>query len=232
MIIFENISYEIYITIIIIAFIFWFLSNISLNYLVVIIITIILIYFLYYYLQQLSDIKISSNEYKNIQLDKDIQDRRETNDENFFIDIFPKHIKYLKKNEKLVDIITNLRFITKFNKSIFSDIILKMNKLMKVYIYILSNRYDIVEYIPIFTDIRDSIIEIMYSLILIIPDKIKHIYGINTYDEIYNSTYNFISYSRNMLEILENYGKIHKQLQYIPDNYFKPYNALSKSYFP
>jgi len=231
MIQFEYISNEIYIYILFLALFVFILSKINQNYLTIIIISILITFYAYLYFKQLIEDKTNNLKYKENKLEDDIKERLETNEKIFYIDVFPKNVKYLKKNNELIDIITNLRFIIKFNKTIYSDIILNMNKLMKIYIYILSNRYDIVQYIPIFIDIRDNIIELLYSLFIIIPDKMKHTYGVNTYNEIYNSTYGFIIYSRKMLEILENYGKINNKIVYIPDTKYKPYNSLSDSYF-
>ncbi len=232
MIIFDNVINEIYILIILLALLFSFLSATKSNYLIVIIIIILLSYGLYTYIQQLSEFKDKSLQYKNNTLDNDIKERLETNEKIFFIDIFPKQVKYLKKNDELIKIVTNLRFTIKFNKTRYSDIIINMNKLMKIYIYILSNRYDPVQYIPIFVDIRENIIEILYSLIIVIPNKLRHTYGVDTYKEINNSIQDFTIYSRKMLEIIENYAKIHKGINYIPDTYYKTYNFVKDISFP
>ena len=71
-----------------------------------------------------------------------------------------------------MDILFNIRFIKKFDKTRYSNMIIYMDKLMKIYIYILADRYDINIYLPIFTDTKNSIIEIFYSLIFVVPNKI------------------------------------------------------------
>lgn len=230
---FENIQSELFIAIITLALLFGLFSKIQQTYLIAIIIIIMLSGAVYVFLRKRSTDKTNSLEnYKGL-LNEDIKNRFETNESNFYIDKFPINVKYLKENMQLIDIITNIRFIKKFNKTRYSDIILNANKMMKIYIYILSDRYDAVDYIPIFIDIRDNILQLMYSLILIVPEKLKHTYALDPYQEIYNSIDNFTSYSREMLQVLENYAKIHLKEVYIPDTTFKAYDSqMTADRFP
>jgi hypothetical protein len=227
-----NIYTEFYVAIFTLAFLFFLFSKVNINKLVIVIILILISYALYFYLNTLSANKETNIAYVQNTIDTDIQDRKEVNEKNFYIDKFPKKIKYLKQNTKLVDIITNLRFIRKFNKTIYGDIILNANKLMKVYIYILAGRYDAEVYLSIFTDIKDNILELIQSLIIIIPEKLKHTYGIDTYAEISNSLQEFTQYSQEMLITLEKYAKIHEKKVYIPDTKWKAYNVAKEMFFP
>jgi len=229
---FENVYTEIYIIMIILALLFFLFSNVSINRLIIVIIILLISYALYFYLQRVSKDKESNIAYVQNTLDTDIKDRAEVSEKIFYIDKFPKKIKYLKENKKLVDIITNIRFIKKFNKTRYGDIILNANKLMKVYIYILAERYDVEIYLPIFTDIRDNILELMNSLIMVIPEKLKHTYGLDTYAEIGNSLRMFSEHSNEMLRTLEKYAKIHVKKVHIPDNKWKAYNVASESNYP
>lgn len=232
MIVFNNIYKEFYIILIVLSVLFLLVSKIPNNYLMVIIIIMMLSYIAYTYINDVSEKKENSEEYKQNTLDKDISHRNESNENTFFIRKFPKHLKYLKHNDKLIEIITNIRFVKKFSKTRYSDILLNLNSLMKIYIYVLSGRYNAVDYIPLFVDIRDNIIELMNSLIIVVPKTMKHVYGLNAYDEIYTSIDSFLLESRNMLIILERYATIHMGELFIPDNKYKPYNALSKISFP
>lgn len=227
---FEYVFTETYIFIFLLAVSFYILQNIKSNKLIALIIICILIYVIYLYLRQVANDKATNLNYQENTLDDDIKDRENTNENIFYIDKFPKTVKYLKENEDLMKIVTNLRFVIKFNKTRYSDIILNMNKIMKIYIYILSDRYDAVQYIPIFTDIRDNIIEIMYSLFIIIPPSLKHTYGLNPHTEIYRSVNDFMILSRNMLKILEKFAIIHNEYEYIPDNTYRAYNAKTSSF--
>lgn len=232
MIKFNNIYIEFYIFAFILAVIFYLFNNIKTNYLISIIIIILLGIGIYVYLDDLSTQKDVSLKYIENTLDNDIRERKETNEKLFYIDKFPKKVKYLKENKELMDIVTNLRFTIKFNKTRYSDLILNMNKMMKVYMYILAGRYDPVQYIPVFTDINDNIIEIMYSLFVIIPDSLKHIYGLDPHTEIYRSIYDFMIQSRKMLHVLEKFAIVHNGAVYVPDSTCKPYNSIAGRYFP
>jgi hypothetical protein len=232
MIKFDNIYNEIYIFAILLAIVFAVFSNIKTNQLISVIIVILLSIGIYTYLQSLSQQKDVSLQYKENILDNDIKERILTNEHIFYIDKFPKKVKYLKENKTLMEIVTNLRFTTKFNKTRYTDIILNMNKLMKIYMYILADRYDTSQFIPIFIDIRENIVEIMYSLFMIIPTTLKHTYGLDPHQEIYNSIYNFNIESRRLLEILEKFDKIHNNSVYVVDTTYRPYNSVIKQFFP
>lgn len=215
-----------YYYIIILSLIYFIISKFDVKILISIIIILFIGYTLYNYILK----KEEENELKNLTDDKklqdDVKDTIEISSSIFYININPNNIKYLKENDELVKIINNIRFIKKFNKSVFSEIIIFSNKLMKIYIYILSDRYDTYTYQPLFIDIRNKIIEILYSLIFLIPDKFKHIYGLDPYEEINKTTKDFIILSRNMLNIIEKYGKIEKNILYLQDSKYKTYNIV------
>lgn len=227
----NNVIFETYLLIFVLAVMFYLLSKIQTNYLIVIIIICMVGVIVFVYLQNLS--KERTNSLVNIEtaLDNDIKDRTETNEKIFYLDKFPKNVKYLKQSHELVDIITNLRFTLKFNKTRYTDVILNMNKLMKIYIYILSDRYDVIQYISLFTDIRENIIELMYSFFMIIPANLKHTYALDPHTEIYRSINDFMIHSRSMLQTLEKFALIHNKNLYIPDSAYKPYDA-NFAYFP
>lgn len=232
MILFNNIYKEFYIILIILSIIFYYISKINQNKLLALIVIILIIYYVYIYLNDISIKKEDDIEKNEISIIKDVIGRKEISNENYYIKKFPKNIKYLINDDNLMNIITNIRFVRKFDNAKYTDIILLMDTFMKIYIYILSDRYDAEVYIPIFMDIRYSILEILYSLIIVVPDKLKHIYGLDTYKEINKSIEEFLKYSRNMLTILENYGKIGKGIKYIQDNKYRPYNILESHKMP
>jgi hypothetical protein len=232
MIKFNNIHYELYIIIILLAFAYFALTNFKIAHLLAIIIIIIIAIFIYYYLDNLSNNKDINVDYKENTLDNDIKDRDKIFNENYYLYKFPKKIKYLKEDDMLVDIITNIRFTILFNKSRYTDIILNMEKLMKIYIYILADRYDANTYIPIFIDIRNNIIEMLYSMFLLVPNSMKYTYNLNPHQELYKSIDDFILYSRELLETIEKYAVIHKKKVYIPDTKYRTYNSTSVNTFP
>lgn len=228
----ENVHAELYLVFLLLAFLFFSFANIKINHLIIIIIIILISYVIYFHLKNISDEKDVSTSYKENTFDNDIKDREDVHEKIFYLDKFPKNCKYLKENQKLMDIVINIRFIKQFSKSRYSDIILNMNKLMKIYMYILSDRYDAVLYIPLFIDIRDNILELMYSLVMIVPEKLRHTYALNPQEEINKSIRDFTEYSKEMMQILENYAKIHHNVLYVPDTNLRTYNIAQQSFYP
>ena len=199
-------------------------------------IALIIIIIFYYHID--NNIKQANATKKNREedivdnIDKGIDTIKELNTNNFNININTGNIKFLKKNKEFLDIIHNLRFVKKFDKTRYNNLIIYMNKLMKIYIYILSDRYDIYIYIPIFNDIVNDILEILYSFVFVVPDRFKHIYGFNPSEEIDKSIVDFRTKLEKMLIVLNNYGKIEKKKIYIDIYKYNPYEKNKELYLP
>ena len=221
-----------YTAIIFLAFIFFIISK----YNIPILLSIIIIIIIYYYID--TNIKKNISDKNNTEakiidnIDNDIDAIKELNTNNFYININTGNIKFLVKNNEFIDIIKNLRFIKKFDKTRYNNLIILMNKLMKIYIYILSDRYDVYEYIPIFNDIKNDIFEILYSLVFVVPERFKHIYGFNPTEEIEKSLNNFRIKVVSMLTILDNYGKLGKDKKYLDIHKYSPYEKNKELYLP
>ena len=227
-----NITNNYYSAILFLALIFLIISKYNTS----ILISIIIIIIFYYYID--SNIKKDNLEKKNIEdivvenIDKGIDTIKELNTNNFYININNGRIKFLKKNKEFLDIINNLKFVKKFDKTRYNNLIIYANKLMKIYIYILSERYDIYVYMPIFNDIVNDILEILYSFVFVIPDRFKHIYGFNPSEEIDKSIINFRIKIEKMLIVLNNYGKIEKKKIYIDIHKYSPFEKNKELYLP
>lgn len=220
---FANTYKELYAFSIILAILFYFLSNLKKTNLISIIIVILVSYFIYIYVVKISHEKDNDITTRENMLNNDIKDRKEVNSQAFYIDKFPKKLKYLKQSEQLMSVLTNIRFVKKFNKSLYGDLILHMNKLMKIYIYILSNRYDVNMSLQLFIDTRDIIMEHLNSLVMIVPEKMKHTYGFNAYEEIDISINDFTKTTDKMISVMNNYSKIHLGKEHTIDTKYKPY---------
>lgn len=231
MLLFEYIYTEIYITLILLSILFLLLHKLKGHTLLVIIIVLIVGYIAYYYLNEIADNTATSNTNLKKTIDDDIQGRKEKHDDTFFTRAFPKKLKYLKESNELMSVATNIRFVKKFNKSVYADLLLNMNGLMKLYIYILSQRYSS-DQVQQFIDYRDKILELMHSFIIIVPETLKHTYGFNAYDEIHKSIEDFTVHSRGMLNVLDDFCKIHLKQVYVPIDKYKPYNSVQSLYFP
>ena len=218
--------------IIILAIIYYILSKNKSSILLSIIIIIIAFYYVNNYIKE-TDIKYKTNTIKKEEkIIEEVKDIVELSTDNFYINKNDKNVKYLIKNKEFMDILFNIRFIKKFDKTRYSNMIIYMDKLMKIYIYILADRYDINTYLPIFTDIKNSIIEIIYSLIFVVPNKFKHIYGFDPQVEIDKSLSEFRTKIKYMLTVMTNYAKISKQNIYINNDKYIPYEKNKEHYLP
>jgi len=218
--------------IIILAIIYYILSKNKSSILLSIIIIIIAFYYVNNYIKE-TDIKYKTDTIKKEEkIIKEVKDIVELSTDNFYIQKNNKNVKYLIKNKEFMDILFNIRFIKKFDKTRYSNMIIYMDKLMKIYIYILADRYDINTYLPIFTDIKNSIIEIIYSLIFVVPNKFKHIYGFDPQVEIDKSLSKFRTKIKDMLTVMTNYAKISKQNVYINNDKYIPYEKNKEHYLP
>ena len=142
--------YNYYIAYIILAFIFFLISNKNIQILISIIIIFIIGYFYFNKIKQYDTIN-KNNEINIINsLNTDIKDRQYVVNDNYYLKKFPDKIKYLYKDKKLLDIIINIRFIKKYDYDKYTNIIYQIDKLYKIYIFILADRYDINIYFSTF----------------------------------------------------------------------------------
>lgn len=227
----QNIGF-VYTSILLLSFLFFIFSQLTLQFSISIIIIILLSYYIGTYYQNQIEKQDETNQELSKAIDKDIGDRKETFTKFVSLGVVPKELKFLKKNEQLIKILTNINFVKKFDKTRYSDILLNANQLMKIYIYTLSQRYTSINGLTMFVDIRDNIIELLYSVVMIVPQNVKHSYGFEPYEEIDKTIEDFIGTSRKMLEILEKFSTIKQKELYIPDNKYKPYNSVKDTMFP
>jgi hypothetical protein len=228
----NNILNNYYVAILFLALIFFIISKYNGSVLIAVIIIIIFYYHIDNDIKQANATKKNRDDDIVDNIDKGIDTIKELNTNNFNININTGNIKFLKKNKEFLDIIHNLRFVKKFDKTRYNNLIIYMNKLMKIYIYILSDRYDIYIYIPIFNDIVNDILEILYSFVFVVPNRFKHIYGFNPSEEIDKSIVDFRTKLEKMLIILNNYGKIEKKKIYIDIYKYNPYEKNKELYLP
>jgi len=215
------IIYNYYIAILILAIFFYLISNKNPSILLAIIIIIIIGYYYFNYIYKYNDELKTTYENKIKLIENEIV---EQNRPEYDIKIFSKEIKYLDKDNYLVEILLNVRFIKIFDSSKWGALILLFEKLMKYYIYILSDRYDINIHFQTFLNLRTTIIKELYSSFVIIPQKLKYIYNLNPFEELEKTIKNFIRHSRKMVIIIEKYGFLNKEVYYLQDTQFKPYD--------
>jgi hypothetical protein len=221
-----------YYIIIILAIFYYILSKNNSSILLSIIIIIIAYYYINNYIKENDIVNNTDNNIKKDKIQNEVKDIIEVSNDNFYVNKNNKNTKYLIKNKEFMDILFNIRFIKKFDKTKYSNMIINMDKLMKIYIYILADRYDINTYLPILTDIKDNIIEIFYSLIFVIPNKFKHIYGFDPQIEIDKSLKDFRTKTKDMITIITNYSKIGKDEAYLNIHKYIPYEKNKEHYLP
>jgi len=223
---------NIYMYIIILAIIYYMLNKNKSSILLSIIIIIIVFYYINNNIKE-NDVK--NTKIRNIKeetIKNEVKDIVEINSNNFYINKNDKNAKFLIKNTEFMDILFNIRFIKRFDKTRYSNMIINMDKLMKIYIYILADRYDINVHLPLFNDIKNNIIEIFYSLIFVVPNKFKHIYGFDPQVEIDNSLDKFRKKVKDMITVITNYAKIGKEKVYINNDKYTPYEKNKEHYLP
>lgn len=216
--------YNYYIAAIILSLIYFIISRQNLSILISIIIIIIISYFYINKINNYDNDNKKNQKNQILELNKDIQYRQYISDSNnYYLKKFPNEIKYLIKDKTLLDIILNIRYIKRYDLEKYTNILFHIDKLYKIYMFILSGRYDINKYFDIFVDLRNTIIQEMYAIYVILPVEMKYYYGFNSFDELKKSIEIFMKYSRNMIKILERYGYQEKEVYYLKDMKYKPY---------
>jgi hypothetical protein len=215
--------YNYYVAIMILAIIFFFISNQKLSILIAIIIILIISYFYFNKINNYNDENKLNDKNIITAINHDIKERQYLIDENYFLKKFPNEIKYLQKDKELLNIIINIRFIKRYDSSKYTNIVFYIDKFYKIYMFILADRYDIKKYFSTFLLLRNTIIKELYSIYVILPLKMKYYYGFDSFNEINKSIKQFIDYSRKMITIIEKYGYQEKEIFYLDDTKYKPY---------
>ena len=206
------IIYNYYFAIFILALIFFLISNKNPSILIAIIIIIIIGYYYYNFIEDYNN-KLKIN-YKNqiTTLETDINTNN--NERNV--------ISYLNNDKQMIDLLFNIRFIKVFDSHKFSNLIVLFEQLMKLYIFMLGDRYDMNDYFSTFMNTRTAIIKELYSSYLITPIKLKYIYKLNPYDEIKKTIEDFKKHTRAMIIVLEKYAYQKKGIYYLDDTKYRP----------
>lgn len=163
---------------------------------------------------------------------EDIKGRMEAVSTSFEVKKFPSDskFKFIGNNAALQDIAKDLRFMRIFDKARYGDLLVHMDKLQKIYMYILADRYHPTTHIPIFMDLRAAVLEILYGLVHVVPSVLKHTYGIDPYVVIQRNIDEFTSLSRKMATVLQAFCK--DQGHIFPDAYYHPYEHGRKNILP
>ncbi len=223
--------YNYYFAIIVIAVIFFLISNKKPSFLISIIIIIIIGYF-YYDKINIHNNKINDDFENKIKIiNDDLKNRIYTNDNsNFILNIFHSKLTYIRNDKYLLSLILNIRFIKVFDNARYTNIIIYIEKFIKIYIYMLSNRYDISTHFSSFIDLRKTIIKELYSCFIILPQKFIHIYNVNPFEELKKTIIDFISYSNDMINTIKKYASLEKKIYYLEDVKYKPFNHNNTSF--
>lgn len=183
-------------------------------------------YVAYIYLQKRANTIEDTQQNVQTLFQKEAAARKEVNTDKAFLSTFPKKgFKYIRENQGLTDIAKGLVITRMFDRARYGDMLLGMEKLQKVYMYILDGRYDAKSQIHVFLDLRESILEIMYSLYFVIPKKIKHVYGLDPYKRIEESIDQFKKLSYVMIEVLKSYTRKTAKEPYFPELFPSPADA-------
>ena len=219
--VFKKYKVEFLFLILCVAIIFYQLSQSSEKTLMAMLLVSLWIFALYYYfMKDKKDINVVNDTPSVLPKGKEIA----TN--NYYVKNNPnKGLEYLKNNENLLKIVKDLSFVKTFDAQKYNEMCVYMNSFQKVYMYILAERYLASNYIHTFLDLRENILEILYQYYIVVPQHLKHIYGVNPYEKIEKNVNEFLKLSRTMIEVLENFCRMDLKDKYFPTTSPMPYDV-------
>lgn len=210
---------EIYL-IVLVSILFYILSRLTTNVLLTILILVILVIVFYIYKENKVD-KVSDS----IKEDTKNQPLETT---EYLIEKNSKDFKYLRKDDKLLEIAKNMRFTKRYDGARYSDLLNQLDTYMKYYIFMIKDRYDISHFLPILHDMYIKILENMYSFYLVLPSKMKHVFGFQPLDRLHKCINEFRKYGKEKLNIIKKYSNS----VYIQDTDLEPYNSRNNLMLP
>ncbi len=186
----------------------------------------------FYYVMRTTKETRATEQAANAQMEKSLEGRHEIMSPNYPVKRANPNgkLRYLPKNAIFMDIVKDLRFVRIFDKARYGDLIVHLDKLQKVYMYILARRYSCEQHIPVFVDLRDQVSELLYSLYVIIPESLKHTYGLTPYNTIEKNITDFTAVTRRMLDILKSFCR--DEGAYYPEHLPRPYEPTRQNVMP
>lgn len=119
-----------------------------------------------------------------------------------------KGYRYLKQNADLMDLIHRLRIVRMFDRPRYQELILTLNHFQRCYIYILGKRTSPKQGVPLFYDLRDRCLSLMYSFYFVVPMQLKQVYGINPHKRIEECITKFAGLASKMNSILRDFTRL------------------------
>lgn len=199
------------------------LANASKHTLLTIIVAGSFVYIAYWYLESRSKVANSKLKDKKTVFDADIQARN-----NATKPAKPERLgsstkkrkaplKYLYKNEALFEVAQELFFIRIFDKMKYADILMAMENMQKEYVNILASKYDARAHTDIFLDTAKNVLQQLYSLYFVIPERMKYIYGIAPSEVVERNITKFIAIKGTMIRVVESFCRKEKKMEYFPE---------------
>lgn len=147
----------------------------------------------------------------------------------FFLILYIQKIDKKNYNSIFLQIQDDMKYSKRYDIDKYDTLILKLNKFMKIYIYILGERWNVEVYMPNLIELRLEILEILYSMYMILPKDMKNVFGFNPLDRLKNNIDLFHNTSLNMINTCENFGSKYK---YLPDSRLLPANMRNNIMLP
>lgn len=212
------------------AVLYYQLSRSTMKTLMSLLLMCIFVGVVFYYVFRNSRQIVATKKAAETKVEQSLEGRKEMVSTSYPVKKFNGKIKYLQKNAMFMDIVKDLRFVRIFDKARYGDLIMHMDKLQKVYMYILARRYSCEQHIPLFVDLRDNVTELLYSLYVVVPEALKHTYGVHPHNVIEQNINTFTAITRRMLEILKAFCK--DEGAYYPELLPRPYEATRENRLP
>lgn len=204
----------VFLYIVLTSVIFYILSQFSLNSLVIFVIIIIMIYFF--------EQKDVPDKLKNIIEDTEGSPVEST---NYRVDKNSRDFKYLQKDDTLLEIVRDMRFVKRYDRPRYTDMINTMNIFMQTYMFMMADRWDIEHFLPLMKDLYIDVLEIMYSFYMVVPTKMRHVFGFHPLERLKSSIERFRDHGKELLDIVRFYGKDKYNLVHLIDIDVEPSNS-------
>lgn len=115
-----------------------------------------------------------------------------------------KDIYHIKKNNLIKDILYRLKFLQIYEDQQYLDIVVMIEYFLKIHFNVMIDKYDYITYYNILEDIRDEILNALYSCYFNIPKYSKTYDSINLEADLKQSIYRLQSITMKLLKIVRN----------------------------
>lgn len=147
-------------------------------------------------------------------------------------DISDNGYRFVERDNDFITMLRLLEFTKRYDQTKFSNLLEKLDAFVKTYVFLLADRWKIDLLMPDMYSLRLQILDILYSYYLVLPVRMRHVFGFRPLDRLREVIDLFDRRSKEMIGVVRLYAKHEKGIVHLEDYTVAPYNLKEDGALP